>query len=308
MRAGQGGRAKNTAAGTAECRWSGAVTTPIDAVKRIHGAPDCAVSTDPLIQVHRFDDDTFILRVSKCYSYEGNFIYLLFGSTRAVMFDTGGPPNPPNLHNQGVMLPIREIVDGIIDGWSKQQGLDGIDLVVAHTHSHGDHVFWDSRFIGRPRTTIVKPVLAKVKGFFGLPNWPDGEATLDLGNRDLTIFPIPGHETSHIAVYDARNKWLLTGDTLYAGLLTIEDWNDYRASAARLAQFAHAHEIAYVLGNHIEMKNQPRQLYAIGTTYQPNEHALPLAVAHVDQLHAACEVMANNPHRDAHDDFIIAPH
>jgi hypothetical protein len=52
----------------------------------------------------------------------------------------------------------------------------------------------------------------------------------------------------------------------------------------RLAEFADAHAISYVLGNHIEMKNQPRQLYAVGTTYQPNKHVLPLTAAHADQL------------------------
>ncbi len=109
----------------------------------------------------------------------------------------------------------------------------------------------------------------------------------------------------HIAVYDPRNKWLLTGDTLYAGLLTIADWDAYRASVARLANFASQHEIAAVLGTHIEMKNQPRQLYPIGTTFQPDEHVLPLTAAHIGELHAACEAMGDNPHRDVHDDFII---
>jgi hydroxyacylglutathione hydrolase len=278
------------------------MTTPLHAVRWIHGAPDCALCTDPLIQVHPFDDDSFILRLSKCYSFEGNFIYLLFGDSRAVVFDTGGPPNP---QDQGEVLTIRQTVDGIIEGWVNRRGLDGIDLVVAHTHSHGDHDFWDGQFVARPRTTIVKPILPSVKSFFGLPNWPNGEATLELGNRPLTVFPIPGHETSHIAIYDPRNSWLLTGDTLYAGLLTIQDWHAYRASAARLAQFAHTHEITYVLGNHIEMKNEPRQLYPIGTTFQPNEHPLPLTATHIDQLHAACEAMADHPHRDVHDEFII---
>ncbi len=92
------------------------MTTPLDAVKWIHGAPDCALSTDPLIQVHPFDNDTFILRLSKCYSFEGNFIYLLFGNTRAVVFDTGGPPNP---RDGGEVLTIRQTVDSIIDGWAK---------------------------------------------------------------------------------------------------------------------------------------------------------------------------------------------
>jgi hydroxyacylglutathione hydrolase len=82
-------------------------------------------------------------------------------------------------------------------------------------------------------------------------------------------------------------------------------WTDYRDSAARLAQFAHAHEIIHVLGNHIEMKNLPRQLYPIGTTFQPDEHILPLTAAHIDEFHDACEAVADNPHFDVHDDFII---
>lgn len=284
------------------------MATLLKTVKWIHGAPNCELSADPLIQVHLFDDDTFILRVSKCYSFEGNFIYLLFGDTRAVVFDTGGPPSPLNSHNQ-VDLPIRQTIDGIVANWAKRHDLDGIDLVVAHTHSHDDHAHWDGQFVERPRTTIVKPALADVKAFFGLPDWPDGEATFELGNRRLIVFPTPGHEASHLAVYEPRNKWLLTGDTLYAGLLTIRDWRAYRASAARLAKFAHAHKITQVLGNHIEMRSQPRQLYPIGTTYQPDEHPLPLTAAHIDQLHAACEAMGDDQHRDAHDEFIIdAPH
>ncbi|WP_327568922.1 MBL fold metallo-hydrolase [Bradyrhizobium sp.] len=281
------------------------MTTPLEAVKWIHGAPDCAQSTDPLIQVHAFDDDSFILRISKCYSYEGNFTYLLFGDNKAIIFDTGGPPNPPTPQNIGKVLPIRQTVDGIVDGWLKKRGLEAIDLVVAHTHGHDDHSHWDREFDNRPRTTIVRPSLQSVKTFFGLPNWPNGEATLQLGSRELTILPLPGHQESHIAVYDPRNKWLLTGDTLYAGKLTIEIWSDYRDSATRLAKFANAHEIIHVLGNHIEMKNLPGQLYKIGTTFQPDEHVLPLTAAHIEEFHNACEAMADDPHVDVHDDFII---
>ncbi len=55
---------------------------------------------------------------------------------------------------------------------------------------------------------------------------------------------IPGHEDSHVAAYDPRTRSLLTGDTLYPGLLTVQDWPAYRRSAARLARFAEEHEVA----------------------------------------------------------------
>jgi glyoxylase-like metal-dependent hydrolase (beta-lactamase superfamily II) len=281
------------------------MTLPLENVIWIHGAADCAHSTDPLIQVHQNNADTFVLRVSKCFSFEGNFIYLLFGDSKAVMFDTGGLPSPRNPFNEGKTLPVRQTVDAIIEQRGGKLGGADVDLIVAHTHSHGDHTAWDGQFSGRPRTTVVSTALAGVKSFFELPNWPGGEAALELGNRRLTVFPIPGHEAAHIAVYDPRNKWLLTGDTLYAGLLTIADWKAYRASAAHLAHFADQHEISAVLGTHIEMKNAPRQLYDIGTTFQPQEHVLPLTAAHVQELHRACEAMADHPHEDVHDDFII---
>jgi hydroxyacylglutathione hydrolase len=57
----------------------------------IHGSPHCATATDPPIQVHTFDDTTFILRQSKCSepgtaaqpapSFEAPFLYLNASST-----------------------------------------------------------------------------------------------------------------------------------------------------------------------------------------------------------------------------------
>jgi len=257
-----------------------------------------------MIQVHKFDERSFILRVSKCYSFEGNFIYLLFGDTRVLLLDTGGPPNDAT---PGLVLPLRQTVDSLITAWTSSHGGTGIDLIVAHTHGHGDHVFGDAQFVGRPRTTIVPPTLAGVKSFFGLSGWPNGQASLDLGNRRLVVLPLPGHESSHIAIYHETNKWLFTGDSLYAGVLTVRDWDAYRASAARLAQFAQTHVVDHVLGNHIEMKNQPREFYPIGTTFQPDEHILPLKKSHIDEWNAACQAMAASPHRNVHDDFIIEP-
>lgn len=71
---------------------------------------------------------------------------------------------------------------------------------------------------------MVEPTLSGVSRFFGLPDWPHGQADVHLGERTLTVFPIPGHESSHIATYDSATKVLLTCDTLYPGLLTVRDW------------------------------------------------------------------------------------
>jgi glyoxylase-like metal-dependent hydrolase (beta-lactamase superfamily II) len=272
--------------------------------KWIHGAASCAESTDPLLQVYRYDEDTFILRISKCFSFEGNFLYLLFGRKRAILFDTGGPADP---ESSVQVLPLRQTIDNIISQWLEERGRKAIELVVAHTHGHEDHVFWDSQFEGRPKTTLVPSTLAAVKDFFGLPDWPEGQATFDLGERPLTNDPIPGHEASHIASYDERTKILLTGDTLYPGQLTVRSWPDFRSSAARLAAFAEEHEVSLVLGNHIEMRKTPGEVYPLPTTYQPEEHALPLTARHIAELHAASEALGESPRFDVHDEFLIDP-
>jgi hydroxyacylglutathione hydrolase len=276
------------------------MSTPIDQVRWIHGAPDCAMAADPLIQTHQFDDNTFVFRVSKCFSFEGNFLYLLFGRERAILLDTGGRADDGSRR-----LPVRETVEAAVARWQQAHGRELGHLIVAHTHGHGDHAFGDAQFAGRPRTTIVKPTLAAVMEFFGLPHWPEGEAALELGERTLTVLPLPGHDSTHIAIYDAGAKLLLTGDTLYPGLLTVRDWTAYRRSAERLATFARDREVAFVLGAHIEMKKTPGELYPVGTTFQPDEHALPLHGAHIQEWHAACAAMGSSPRRDVHADFII---
>ena len=180
-----------------------------------------------------------------------------------------------------------------------------MELIVAHTHSHRDHCFWDRQFVGRPGTTIVGRDLADIQAFFGLSDWPEGRAVLDLGGRELIVMPLPGHEHTHIAVYDSRTGVLLTGDTLYPGLLTVQDSPVYVRSAARLAAFAAVHPVSAVLGNHVEMKRTPKAFYPIGTTFQPDEHPLPLGLHELEEWHAACEAMSDSPHRDVHSHFII---
>lgn len=257
-----------------------------------------------MIQVHRLDRDTFILRLSKCYSFEANFVYLLLGREQALLLDTGARPDPGSPHRT---LPLRRLVDRLLGDWASERGVPEPDLVVAHTHAHGDHVAGDDLFSERPRTRVVAPALPAVRKFFGLGDWPDGESVLDLGGRGLTVLAVPGHEPTHIAILDSRTRALFTGDMLYPGLLTVGDWPAYRRSAARLADLVRRDEVSLVLGSHIEMSRTPRRLYPVGTTYQPDEHPLPLSPESVLELHEACEAMAEAPVLDVHDSFVIRP-
>lgn len=76
-------------------------------------------------------------------------------------------------------------------------------------------------------------------------------------------------------------------------------------SAQRLAKFVEGLEVSCVLGAHIEMKRAPGELYPIGTIFQPDEHALPLAADHIKTWNDACAALSGLPQRLVHDDFII---
>src|ERR1700691_531425 len=277
------------------------MSNPIQTLRWIHGAPDCALSTDPPIQVFRFDANTFILRQSKCLNFEAPFLYLLLGTQKALLLDTGARSQA------GHPLPLRETAISLIQQWQTELGHPAVRVIVAHSHSHGDHMAGDAQFAGQANTTVIQPATEAVKDFFHLPNWPDGSAEFDLGGRILTILPLPGHEASHIAVYDATTEVLLSGDTLYPGLLTVEDWPAYRNSSARLANFTVDHAVSFVLGAHIEMKRTARHMYPLGTTFQPDEHPLPLLAQHIQAWHNACDAIGDHPHHYVLDEFIIEP-
>lgn len=268
----------------------------------IHGSVPCSANSDPPFQVHSYDADTFIVRENKCINYEGPFIYLLFGRDTVLMQDTGAAPD-----DKAVPFPIRDTVQTVIAGWAKKHGGRPPRLLVTHSHAHGDHTGGDSQFIGQPNTTVVGTTIEDVRAAFGIRNWPSELATVDLGNRILDVIPIPGHEPTSIALYDRATKLLLTGDTLYPGRLYVRDWPAYKASVQRLADFVRTHEIAHVLGTHIEMSSKPGVDYPTGTTYQPDEHALALTRAQVIELYTAVERMKDAPVRETHDDFIIYP-
>ncbi len=266
-----------------------------------HGSANCGTQADPALQVHAFAEDTYILRQNKCHNYEAPFLYLLLGKAKALLVDSGADPGP------GRDLPLREIVQEIVGGYQERHQYDAIELVVAHSHAHGDHAHGDGQFAGQPRTTVVPPSLRDVQDSFGFTRWPDQQVELDLGDRRLTVLAIPGHEPTHLAFYDARTTILLSGDTVYPGYLYVSDWAAYRRSIKRLVRFSADHPMRYLLGAHVEMTSRPGVAYPAGTTYQPDEHVLQLTPQHLRTLHAALERVGNTPTRTVLDDFILQP-
>jgi glyoxylase-like metal-dependent hydrolase (beta-lactamase superfamily II) len=218
-------------------------TAPLG-VAWIHGSVSAKHNADPDLQVHWYDEHTVILRQNKAIHYEAPFLYLLFGSERALLLDTGATES-------ATWFPVRQIVDDLVGMWLVRHRSLGYELLVMHTHTHHDHVAGDEQFRDRPNTTLVPADLARAWGFLGLEDTA-GTRTLDLGQRQLEVMATPGHDAAAITYYDPWTGFLLTGDTVYPGRLYIEDWAAYSDTIDRLVAFVDQHPVTHVLGCHIE--------------------------------------------------------
>lgn len=263
----------------------------------IHGAPPSG-GTEPPIQVHRYDDHTFLLRQSKLVSHEAPFLYLLFGNDRALLLDTGAT-------ERAARFPLRETVDRIVSAWLAGNPREDYQLVVAHTHAHRDHVAGDAQFLDRPHTTMVGTDLDAVRSFFGFSGWPDQVARYDLGGRVLELVGVPGHHPTSLAIFDPWTGFLLTGDSVYPGRLYGFDMPAFVASLDRLVEFATARPVTHVMGCHIEMSRQPGRDYPIGARHQPDEPPLQMTMAQLRAVRDAAQAVATKPGVHIADDFVI---
>jgi hydroxyacylglutathione hydrolase len=274
------------AAGSLEVRW-------------IHGTRDRKTQQDPLIQVHAYDEHTFILRQSKSVHPEAPFMYLLFGNDRAVLLDTGATADPAR-------FPLRATVDRLVDDWLASRPRAAYELIVAHTHGHSDHVAADGQFAGRPDTQVVARDLAAVRSFFGFgESWPAEQVSFDLGGRVLDVLGAPGHHQAAIAYYDRWTGFLLTGDTVMPGRLYAFDYPAFLETLDRLVAFAQEHPVTHVLGCHVEMTSQPRRDYPLNARYQPDERPLPMTADQLTAVRDAARKASGQPGVHVHDDFII---
>ncbi len=258
------------------------------------GDANCAGRPDFL--VHAYNADFYILRQSACSNFEKPFLYLLFGSERAVLLDTGAGK-----------VDVAGAVDAIIRGWLKRNNRSSIELIVAHSHGHSDHVAGDAQFANRAGITLVGRDTTAVRAFFRIDEWPAQVVEYDLGGRLLDIVPIPGHQPASIAVYDRRTGVLLTGDTFYPGRLYVRDAAAFTASIRRLVDFARDRIVTHILGTHIENTSTPFRDYPEGTVDQPAEHVLQLSWAQLLELDAALAGMNGHVTRKALADFTIWP-
>ena len=209
--------------------------------------------------------------------HQVNWSYLVTGTARALMFDSGS----------GVR-DIRPIIRGLTD----------LPVTCLPSHLHFDHVgnlhvFDDvaiadlpmlrvferdgllqhpgDRFLGEKEGMTWKPV--RVSQW-----WPIGHH-IDLGGRALEIIHTPGHAPEHIALWDASTNTVLAADFIYHGALYGQivgaNLKDYAATAERLhkrfssdVQYFGAHGMADKGGKHDAPQLQKQDLEDLLTILQ----------------------------------------
>ncbi len=255
-------------------------------------------SSEPQMQVQPYDDNTFVIRQSIATSRECPFLFLFFGKDKALLVDTGDGG-----------LKIRPTIDNVISNWLAKNGRKSIPLVVAHTHSHPDHIAGDPEFAGDPNVTVVGLSPEEVETFFKISHWPEEIVQFDLGGRILDIVPSPGHEKAEVTLFDRNTHLLLTGDWLYPGRLyfKLDNFDAYSKSVDRVVKFTQPLKVSWILGAHIEMKRKAGRSFPMHAASHQNEHKLELPYARLIELQNALHKMGPTPALDIHRDFIIYP-
>ena len=190
---------------------------------RGHGAIVGPMPLEPV--AGRWVDDYFVVEpvdsttfaIGEPRYYQGNYSYLIVGTTRAVLFDAG---------------------TGTRDITPVARSLTSLPITVIPSHLHYDHVGALGRFDStaliddpslRARITDSKLTLGRYEflGFYDHleaptfhvdERWAPG-STVDIGDRRLQIIATPGHTPTSVALYDEARRQLFLGDFIYPGEL-----------------------------------------------------------------------------------------
>jgi glyoxylase-like metal-dependent hydrolase (beta-lactamase superfamily II) len=200
---------------------------------------------DPWFEVYRIRPGVFA--IYEPHQSEEVISYLVLGSERALLFDTGlGISN------------IRKLA----------QGLTSLPVSVLNSHTHNDHVGdnWrfddiyamDTDFTRRNANGSRQDAQAEIapgeicgelpSGFsprdyttrpFHISHWLHDGDKIALGERTLKVIATPGHTPDSISLLDEKNGLLFTGDTFYPGPIFLyrpeTDLDAYVASVKKLA-------------------------------------------------------------------------
>jgi glyoxylase-like metal-dependent hydrolase (beta-lactamase superfamily II) len=262
----------------------------------IHGSQSAKANTDVRIQVHRYNEHSYILRQNPAVHWEAPFMYLLTGNERAVLLDTGAT-------EEAEYFPLREVIDRVLTRWARAQGVAMPELIVLPLGDDESQTAAMSQFADRPNTRIIPPTEQGRDTLLGA-GWGEG-SELDLGGRILQVLPTPGLDSASISLYDPWAQLLFTGNAFYPGRLVIRDFAAYRQSLRDLVALAEDKPVQMIFGGRIEMMNRPGLDYRLRANYRPNEHRLQLGSRHLGLALQAVNLINGSTDIRILNDFIL---
>jgi hydroxyacylglutathione hydrolase len=239
------------------------------------GAQDCAKNPQPPLQVHPYNPQTFILRENLCATFEAPFMYLLIGSAKSLLIDSGDVADPNKVSLASTVMPLLP-----------KNGNATLPLLVVHTHRHLDHRAGDVQFAHLPNVQVVGYDVDSVRRYYKFTDWPNGLAEIDLGGRTVDVIPSPGHSETEVSFYDRNTGLFFSGDFLMPARLLIENASADLATAQRVADFVRNRPVSFVLGGHIEM-NSSGELFPWQSQYHPHERVVQMTKNDLLELPAA---------------------
>ncbi len=166
-------------------------------------------------------------------------MYLICGTEKALLIDTGfGSGNLP------------EKVASLYDG----------PVIVAHTHTHFDHIggdhFFDAVYVNEAEWDCLREQGADNQ----LLPLNEGD-TFDLGDRVITAYETPGHTEMSMSFLDKANRLFFTGDNVSDATVYIclpgADIEKYEASVKKIIAMKDAYDV--LLGCHGSIEQSARQ-------------------------------------------------
>lgn len=210
--------------------------------------------------VEEIDSRTFA--ISEYQHWEQVHSYLIIGSNKAVLLDTGlGVANIKNIVDKLTSLPIQVIT----------------------THAHWDHIGNHEKFekvavhylekewlVGEfplPLKVVKGNLMYKECKFpeafnideYNIPKLNkisvfNDRDIIKLGDRELEVIHTPGHSPGHICLYDVKMKYLFSGDLIYTGKLDMfyptTNPIDFMKSIQKVAQLP----VERILPSHYSLK------------------------------------------------------
>ncbi len=177
-------------------------------------------------------------------------MFLIRGTTKCVLIDSG----------QG---------HGELKNYLSQF-TGGLPIEPVFTHNHGDHIGQADQFIREGIEHIGGPDRPAAETLLKSRGIPDDVIAkhllaihegdrIDLGDRSLVIFEVPGHTRGSIVIFDEKNGWLFTGDSYGSNSPTIPDalwlqWSqvpvDGYLAAVKTSRENFRGKVKYVLTGH----------------------------------------------------------